>query len=101
MNAFQRGYVYGLWKLGFSEEFAAAQPPMSHEEFLAAKGATTPPKGVSAAAKSEAGKAAKGGKGLAHHGRQLGATIAKHPGKAALIGGAGLLGAGLLGRATA
>jgi len=107
MNAFQRGYVYGLWKLGFSEEFAAAQPPMSHEAYREAVGAGEAPKAVATASNAPKGgggaasKAAKGGgKGLSHYARGAGSWIGKNPKAALGIAGAGLLGAGLAGHAS-
>lgn len=103
MNAFQQGYVYGLWKLGFSEEFAEMKPPMPHEEFREAKGAT-PPKSVSTASNAPKGgmkapAAEKAGKGLSHYGRQAGAWIGKNPKAALGLGAAGLLAGGLAGHA--
>lgn len=107
MNAFQKGYMYALWKLGFSEEFAAAQPPMTHEAYREAVGAT-PAKEVATAANVPKGKGAggaatkaeKAGKGLAHHARRAGTWIGKNPKAALGIAGASLLGAGLAGRAS-
>ena len=111
MTMFEKGFFFGLHKLAFDAALSAkiAREYVPRAATPVAAGVIPERAALDAATQAAAhsgGKVpaavsgVKGGKGLGHYLGSAGKWIGKNPKAALGIGAAGLLGAGLLGRAT-